>query len=191
MCIIEAHDHLWIRLTLESRACYEYLVGACITAKMTITIGLSLLIVFSLTRLSSGHELAPNRPKLSESSTAHVCMHAGYLPRNDLQFILQIARVVPHSPNTQVHPTSYYMEKQILWPSAVSINHFYSTWPDLLDLHVPYIISDHSIIMFRTLSTHYGSGNMLYAYQMGKNAAYGTGNYLIRDDLGTCFQYFE
>ena len=42
-----------------------------------------------------------------------------------------------------------------------------------------------------TLSTDYGSGNMLYVYQLGQYSDYGSRNYLIRDDLSTTFQYFE
>ena len=42
-----------------------------------------------------------------------------------------------------------------------------------------------------TLYSDYGSGNMLYVYQLGQYADYGSRSYLIRDDLSDSFQYFE
>ena len=37
----------------------------------------------------------------------------------------------------------------------------------------------------------YGSGNMLYSYEMGTHRDYGRRDVLIRDDLSTTFQYYE
>ena len=159
-----------------SCACYEYLVGACITAKMTTnTVGL--LILFCLT---SGHGQAPNHPKPSESSTAYVSMYVFQLNMK-FESVLQITRFAQGSPNTQIYPTSYYMETTDpgMFQCECLICH------DIVPCdHSPLNVSD-------TLYLDYGSGNMLYAYQLGQYADYGTRNYLIRDDLGTSFQYFE
>ena len=47
----------------------------CITAKLKMAINtLSALIFFCLAGLPGGHGQAPNHPKISESSTAYVCI---------------------------------------------------------------------------------------------------------------------
>ena len=78
-----------------------------ITTKMATTIGL--LILFSLTTLPSGHGQTPNRPDPSESSTAYVCIIIIQF-HDKFEYLLQITRYVQNSPNTQIYPTTYYME---------------------------------------------------------------------------------